>query len=364
MQEGDSFTFYYPRLNTGGVQRSLVLFANELKHRGYEVSFILWERGGPEFNKLRQDIDIIVPDQISSLRGIPSLVRYLLNEQPDYLITRLESNNESIILACLAPGVSTTPVPGEGHVCTPLNSDARYADILTRRVAKTIYPRVDNFVVDTHGLKEHISELFGIQESKIGVCPPAVLERDFKPRIPPPPHKFFDATDPVIVSVGRLAPIKRHQLLIRAIAQLQNNLAPRLVIAGPGEERNALSDLATDLGIAHRVALPGFTDKPLHYMHHADVFALTSGSEAFGIVLVEALACGTPVVAADVPYGPREILEDGKYGVLTDETPEAVAAGLRKALNYNWDQEELRNRARKYNVKNITDIFINIISTG
>ncbi|QLH81215.1 glycosyltransferase [Halosimplex pelagicum] len=364
MSTTESFAFYYPRLDIGGVQHSLVLIANELHRRGYPVSFILWEKGGREFERLNTDINVIIPDHASTLRAIPSLTRYLLIEQPDYLLTRLEDPNVSATLACFMPGVSTDPVPGEGSVSSPIGAEARLPDRITRKVADIIYPNLDYFLVDSTGMKRHVVDLFDIQQDAVDVCPPAVLERGFQLKTPPSPHPFFEMDDPVVTSVGRLAPVKRYELLIRAVAQLQDDLSPRLVIAGDGEEKSFLADVATELDIDGRVALPGSTDQPLQYMYHADIFALTSRSEAFGIALVEALACGTPVVATDVPYGPREILSGGTYGKLTGETPVAVANGIREAYANNWDQTMLRNRASDFDVVSVTDTLLETLRNG
>jgi glycosyltransferase involved in cell wall biosynthesis len=88
------------------------------------------------------------------------------------------------------------------------------------------------------------------------------------------------------------------------------------MILGEGPERRNLQALAKVLGIEKDFALPGFIENPYNYMKRAAVFVLSSRWEGFSNVLVEAMACGTAVVAADCPYGPREILEDGRHGAL------------------------------------------------
>jgi glycosyltransferase involved in cell wall biosynthesis len=101
------------------------------------------------------------------------------------------------------------------------------------------------------------------------------------------------------------------------------------MIVGEGEERNSLKSLAQELGIEEDVALPGFVDNPYPYMARSALFALSSGWEGLGLVLIEAMACGTPVVSTDCPSGPREILEDGRWGRLV---PVGSVEGLAQAM--------------------------------
>jgi glycosyltransferase involved in cell wall biosynthesis len=121
---------------------------------------------------------------------------------------------------------------------------------------------------------------------------------------------------PVILGVGELCARKDFGTLIRAFALVRRERPARLVILGKGRQREKLEALARELGVGADVSLPGFVNNPYPYMKRASLFVLSSAYEGFGNVLVEALATGTPVVATDCPSGPREILEDGRYGPL------------------------------------------------
>ena len=107
----------------------------------------------------------------------------------------------------------------------------------------------------------------------------------------------------------------------------------RLVILGEGRERDALAGLVRELGIGHAVALPGFVANPFAWMARARVFAVSSIYEGLSMVLVEAMACGTPVVSTDCPHGPREVLEDGRWGLLVPVgDAEALATAILETL--------------------------------
>ena len=117
--------------------------------------------------------------------------------------------------------------------------------------------------------------------------------------------------------MGRLSPEKNHALLLHAFARLRaGRSGVRLAILGEGSERAQLENLRDELGLADRVLLPGWVDNPHAWMARAALVALSSDWEGLPTVVIEALACGCPVVATDCCHGPREILDHGRYGRL------------------------------------------------
>jgi glycosyltransferase involved in cell wall biosynthesis len=107
------------------------------------------------------------------------------------------------------------------------------------------------------------------------------------------------------------------------------------MILGDGEDRAALTALASELGVAQDVALPGFQENAAGYMARSAVFVLSSGWEGLPTVLIEALATGTRVVSTDCPSGPREILQDGRLGALV---PVGDVAALARAMILALDE--------------------------
>jgi len=104
-------------------------------------------------------------------------------------------------------------------------------------------------------------------------------------------------------------------LLIEALAQ-QARADLRLIILGEGAGRRNLEESVRRLALGERVLMPGFADDPAQWLTHADLFVLSSRWEGFGHVIAEAMACGVPVIAADCPHGPRDIIEDAATGIL------------------------------------------------
>lgn len=145
-----------------------------------------------------------------------------------------------------------------------------------------------------------------------------------------------------VVAVGRLHPVKGFDRLLRVwkdTAAAHPDWTLRIV--GGGEEEQALAALANELGVQDRVEFTGALahDEVLEQMTNASVYAMTSYSEGFPFVLIEAMSCGLPVVAFDVRVGPRAIIRDGVDGVLVKDHDEAAFC---KALSTLMDNEEQR----------------------
>ena len=150
-------------------------------------------------------------------------------------------------------------------------------------------------------------------------------------------------------------------MLLRAFALVHAQRPCRLVILGRGKQREHLLRVATELGVAEDVALPGFVANPYPYMAHAAVFAFTSRLEGLGFVVIEALAMGTPVVSTDCPSGPREILRNGYYGPLVPVGDhQAMAQALVRVLEQPRDRGFLRSAAKPYTVETATDAYLQV----
>lgn len=137
-------------------------------------------------------------------------------------------------------------------------------------------------------------------------------------------------SQPYIVNVARLVPQKGHELLLEAYARL--GPTHRLVLVGDGAQRPALEALALELGISERVTFAGAQKNPYPWMHRADLFVLSSEYEGLGIVLTEALACGTPILSVDCPGGVRDVFRGPLEDYLAPRSVEGLAGELKRVL--------------------------------
>jgi glycosyltransferase involved in cell wall biosynthesis len=169
---------------------------------------------------------------------------------------------------------------------------------------------------------------------------------------------------PVILGVGRLSPQKDFATLIRAFRTVRARRPARLVILGEGEQRAELQALIAAEDLAADVALPGFEPNPLRYMRRAAMLALSSRHEGLPGALIEAMACGTPVVATDCPSGPAEVLENGRYGRLV---PVGDADALANAIDATLDDPAppaVAERAAAFGVEAAVAAYLEVLSLG
>ncbi|WP_103130148.1 glycosyltransferase [Deinococcus aerius] len=225
---------------------------------------------------------------------------------------------------------------------------------LHRWLGRLIYPRLPRLVFVSHGLKNTLSRMFPLREERLSVIHnPLDLGRVRALAAEPLPEwAAFMTRRPTVLGVGRLTTQKGFDLLIEAHAALRaRGLEHDLLILGEGEQEQ-LQDLARRLGVEGSVHLPGYTANPYPFMRYAAVFALSSRYEGFANVITEAMACGAPVVAADCPSGPAEILEGGRHGLLV---PVDDGAALAQALGQVLEDGGLRERLREAGLRRAQD---------
>ena len=128
---------------------------------------------------------------------------------------------------------------------------------------------------------------------------------------------FFQTEEPIILTAGRLSFEKGHLHLLRIFADINKNISCKLVICGEGPLREKLERLAKELHIEEKVLFSGWCNNPYKYMKKSNIFVFPSLSEGLPNALIEAMICGCPIVSADCDFGPREILENGRYGYLS-----------------------------------------------
>ncbi len=167
----------------------------------------------------------------------------------------------------------------------------------------------------------------------------------------------------LLLSVGRLEEVKDHITLLKAFIifkQTHSNAA--LFILGTGSLKKMLEKFIMDNKLASSVFLMGFEANPFKWMDKCDVLILSSISEGFGNVLVEAMALGKTVVSTNCPAGPGEILNNGEFGYLClVKDPVGLAKAISKAIAAPLDKEVLIGSSKQYSIKTIVKKYIEIL---
>lgn len=277
-------------------------------------------------------------------------------------------------LTAIARGYSGVPATLVVSEHTALTEGLKRNNLawLKRLLVRRYYPRAQAVVGVSRGIRDDLVENFGCPSHKSLViynpCDVADIQRLAREEVD---HPWFREDVPVVLACGRLHQSKDYPLLLRAFQLIVKEEPARLVILGQGEERANLEALAGELGIARQVAFLGFQQNPYKYMARARAFALSSSFEGFGLVLVEAMACGVPVVSTRCPTGPQEIITPEADGLLT---PVGEALPLKAAVLRLLRDDSLRahlqqrgfQRAQDFEVKKIVreyeQVFLKVLS--
>lgn len=323
-------------LEVGGAERVLVTLANGFVRRGHTVQVVLMKPEGELRKELSPLVQVVDLHSYRAWRTVLPLARYLRCERPDALLSTLSQPNLVAILAKQLAHTSTRIVVREASTPTVEHGTARaLKDRVVPALISKMYRRADAVVAVSRGVQADLLHLTRLPPQRVQlIYNPAISERMRELSEEPIDHPWFvQGAPPVVLAVGRLVAIKGYDVLIRAFAQVRQQAEARLLILGEGDQRAELERLTRELGVADRVQMPGYEPNPFKYMRRAAVFVLSSRYEGLPNALIQAMACGRPVVATDCPSGPREILADGKYGLLVpvgdvDALADAIQQGL------------------------------------
>lgn len=353
---------FLPSLEGGGAERVYVDLANQFVASGISVDMVLaWARG-PYLSELDTRIRVIDLGVTSKVQTIPALSRYIRRTPPQVLLSAMDTAN---LVALLARRLSRRRVrlvvSCHVHFSAQIKQGRRLQDWALPWFARLLYPGADRIVAVSRGVALDLAKVLRLPKERIEVIynPVALDTLRAKAAVHCEHPWLQEGEPPVLLSVGRLNSQKDYPTLFRAVANLRQKRDLRLIALGEGPERAALEQLADEIGISDILDMPGFVDNPYAYMRQARLFVLSSRWEGFGLVIVEAMACGCPVLSTDCPSGPGEILEGGKYGRLTPVGDAAeMARAIEESLDAPADSEVLATRARDFELDRIARMYM------
>lgn len=359
--------FYVPSLTVGGAERVTVTVANGLAQRGYDVDIVVPYNQGSFREEVSTDvtvIDLVTPrvPVVGIGASIPRLAKYLRRREPSMVFSQMTHATDVFLFTHLISGSDTTAIP---TIHNTLGMKDDFKERLVEWLAGRLSGRADQFVAVSEGVAASVVDRFGVDRDRVSVLhnPVPVSEIQQQAR-QPVDHRWIGSSDVrVILSVGRLERQKDFKTMLRAFRRVHDQQPDtRAIIIGRGSRREELERLADRLGVADAVSFPGYVDNPYGYMAGASVLAMSSVYEGLPTVLIEALACGCPVVSTDCPSGPREILENGHYGPLVTMGADAeLASAVLATLSDPPRPETLVERARDFSPAAVLDRYESFI---
>ncbi len=363
--KGVDIAFYGFRGGPGGISLTLISLMNELASSGYKIHLVLHNGSIPERKHVHSAIKQVELPNGKLIKRAKALSSYLAEFSPKAVISVREPGNRALTGARL---LCKGKVKVGFRVGMPISIALARRDpvkrLLRRQSIKFCYNKADVIIANHSAVAEDIALITGIPLNLIHVIPNGtVSEFLYEQAKKDPGHPWLKNKDcPVILAIGRLTKQKDFHTLIRAFHIVRRQLDTKLIILGEGKERPVLLSLILELGLMDSIDLYGYVENPYSFLKRADLFVLSSAWEGLPNALIEAMALGIPSVATDCKSGPREILENGRFGALVPVKDEkAMAEAILNTLSHPPDPDFIRSGASRYRASICAQKYLEVL---
>ncbi len=340
--------FAMPDLRGGGAEKVLIDILKKIDKKKFEITLLLFTRTGVYINEIPKEVKVICIKE--KLKIIPGRfwIRYF-NKNPQLFYKYLIKEKYDIEIAFME-GLATKFISYSNN-----NSSKKIAwvhiDLLRKHWTKEMfleneeansYNKFDDIIFVSNDAKKSFEDLFenNISNKKIIYNPiidEEIIEKSNQIKI-----NFDNFT---IISVGRLDKQKGYDRLLRVHSRLVNKYPHKLLILGEGEERENLEQLMKELKIVNSVELKGFVKNPHPYIKSANLYVCSSITEGYPLVVAESLILGKGILATDIT-GPKEILNNGQYGMICEDSEEGLYKSLQSLLEHKEIIKEYENKSK------------------
>jgi len=371
--------FYTSSLGGGGAEKHVQRLANAIWDEDHCVTVTTARYGGSYEGDLSDDVEQVVLSDgwLNSstwrlIRSVRPLRRYLSKRQPEVVCSFMDHVNVRLMRAL--DGMENPPPAVLGVQNNPVIRFGERAGLRERVLfwrMKRSYPRAERIVALSQGVAEELVEMGLAKQDQLSVIPNAGFDESVLDAKDVPIDERSTPEESLLVACGSLTHQKGYPYLLDAFRQVRDLEEAELWILGEGDQRETIQSQVKDLGLENDVSLLGFQNNPFRFMAAADVFVLSSLWEGFGNVVVEAMACGSPVVSTDCPYGPGEIISHEENGLLVPPADaDALSEAILRVLTNGTLSEQLsengKRRAQDFHASAIAqeylDLFRDIIS--
>lgn len=362
-------SFFLPRILHGGLTQVMLTLASAIIDRGYKVDIVtIHEQWPHQFDHLLPcDANLILLPESRPFLSIWPLANYLKKAQADVLITAGSSaNNIASLARLLAQSPTKIILTEHSEPSADVFKSEKVSDRIIPFLMKRLYSKADAVVAVSHNVAKDLSSFIKYPLEKIHVIyNPIISQKLTKLSFDDISHPWFsNKQTPIILFVGRLVEMKNIQLLLNAFSIVNESAPSKLVLIGEGPEKEKLISLINELKISKNVLFLDYCINPYAYMRQSDVLVLTSKWEGLPTVLIEAMACGTQVIATDNLNGAKEILNNGKFGTLTpNNNAEMLAENIMKVITYGKQPENVKKRADQFSVDASVDQYLSLFNS-
>ena len=344
--------FFIYELGAGGAARTFVNIVNYINKETFEPIIVTLNYSGSYEKYVHEDVRI---EKLPAKRLRSAIVPFrdfIKKEQPDIVFSTIPNYNTIAIIARLLSRTKAKTIVREAAFLGGSVSENMKLFFFGQ-----LYRFAHKVIALSNGVKENIVSKYFVPENKISVIYNPIdlvniqklAEED---RFPDEHEVIFQQKRKTIVTAGRLVPEKDQKTLIKAFAEVKKRQPVNLIILGEGALIKELQEKARKLQVEEDVHFLGFQENPYKYFKRADVFALSSEAEGFGHVLVEALATETLIVSTNCKPGAEEVLQNGRYGLITPVgDAETMADQLEKALTMSTEEKMRRQQEGLYRAK-------------
>jgi len=361
--------FVVPSLVGGGAERVLVLLLRYLNRSRFKSTVVAFNSKNDYKSDFPNDVEIISLKRKErwewyNIRLIFFLSNVIKKEKPELICSFLSQANLLSILAKRHSGVRVPLIISErNNLSMNIKTATFNLGILSPirgLLIKKLYPKADCIVCVSTGVKDDLIQNWGAMSHKTTVIYNPVEINHIKTLAKEDvEHPWFKQDFPVIVACGRLVKQKNYPLMIRAFALLSKRCDSRLIVLGEGGLRTELIGYAKKMCVSEKIEFLGFQKNPFKYIARSKALILSSSWEGFGNVLIEGMACGTPVISTRCPSGPDELITDGVNGLLVPVNDEkGLADAIIRLLNNESFRKQLieagKIRAEEFRVEKIT----------
>jgi len=351
-------------MKIGGMQRVMLHLADGFIKKGYIVDFVVVKAKGPFLKMLPAEVNLVDLGAKRVLSAFPAMVHYLRKNKPDAILSGLTHINIAMVISRYLSGISTRLVVSEvSNFAQKKIYNTKIWDRFINELVNLFYPFADAIVAVSKDAADDLVKSTKLDPKSVtAIYNPVAVDEIIKLSKKEIAQPVEFNLNPFILAVGRLSRPKDYPTLIKAFNIIRSKTPIQLIIIGEGEGKLEIEELVAASPYSEDIRLFGETNNPFPFMAKADVFVLSSAWEGFGMVLVEALACGATVVSTDCHSGPSEILDNGKYGRLVPVgDPQSLADAIEFSLKHPFPKKQSIARAKEFSVERAVSEYLKIL---